>query len=242
MRSRSRTVLPALSVLSIAALLTAGCAGRETTTAINDGKAPWESSGEAAGGHGAAAGGTSSGGAALASGDIVDPAGKKLGKVAVSKGEHGLTVQVSATGMPAGFHGLHLHAVGKCEPKSADPANPGTTGDFLSAGGHLAGGGAAHPEHAGDLPVLFVLKDGSGSLTAATDRLTEAQLGQEAGVSLIVHAGPDNYGNIPTRYAAGGADAETKKAGDAGARIGCAVLKKDAAGASGAGSGSATGH
>lgn len=35
MRSRSRTVLPALSVLSIAALLTAGCAGRETTTAID---------------------------------------------------------------------------------------------------------------------------------------------------------------------------------------------------------------
>ena len=37
-----RTVLPALSVLSIAALLSAGCAGRESTTAINDGKAPWE--------------------------------------------------------------------------------------------------------------------------------------------------------------------------------------------------------
>ena len=59
--------------------------------------------------------------------------------------------------MPPGFHGLHLHAVGKCEPNSADPANPGTTGNFLSAGGHLAGGGAAHPEHAGDLPSLCLL-------------------------------------------------------------------------------------
>ena len=47
----------------------------------------------------------------------------------------------------------------------------------------------------------------------------------------LVHAGPDNYANIPTRYAAGGADAETKKAGDAGARIACAVITKSAAGA-----------
>ncbi len=149
----------------------------------------------------------------------------------MSKGAHGLTIQVSGTGMPPGFHGLHLHAVGKCEPNSADPANPGTTGNFLSAGGHLAGGGAAHPEHAGDLPSLYVLRDGTAMLSTETDRLTEAQLGQEGGISLLVHAGPDNYANIPTRYAAGGADAETKKAGDAGARIACAVITKSAAGA-----------
>ena len=97
--------------------------------------------------------------------------------------------------MPAGFHDLHLPAVGKCEPNQADPADATQTGDFLSAGGQLAGGGAAHPDHAGDLPVLYVLKDGTGSLTASTDRLTEAQLGQAGGISLIVHAGPDNYGN-----------------------------------------------
>lgn len=219
-----RTVLPALSVLSIAALLTAGCAGRETTTGINEGNAPWQTA-EAGGGHGAAGGSTAGAAAALAGGDIVDPGGKKIGTVSVSKATHGLSVHVTAAGMPPGFHGLHMHAIGKCEPDSADPAKPGTKGNFLSAGGHLAGGGADHPEHAGDLPVLYVLKDGTGGLTAATDRLTETQLGQEGGVSLVVHAGPDNYANIPTRYAAAGADAETKKAGDAGARIGCAVLK-----------------
>lgn len=226
-----RTVLPALAVAATAALFTAGCAGTEKTTSINDGKAPWETG--AAGEH---ATGSTGGAASLASGDIVDPAGKKIGTVSIGRAEHGLSVNVTASGLPTGFHGLHVHSVGKCEPKSADPASPGTTGDFLSAGGHLAGGGPSHPDHAGDLPALYVHSDGSGSLTTTTDRLTENELNQASGAALIVHASPDNYGNIPTRYAAGGADAETKKAGDAGARIGCAVLK--AAGGSSSGSAS----
>ena len=235
-----RRTVTALSTLAAVAVLASGCAGSEGNTTVTTGKAPWETAGaEAAGGHGAS-GSTAGAAAALASGEIVDPSGKKIGTAAVTKGDHGLTVQVTATGMAPGFHGLHMHAVGKCEPNSADPANAATTGNFLSAGGHLAGGGADHPSHAGDLPVLYVQGDGSGSLSAATDRFTEAQLGQQGGISLIIHAGPDNYANIPTRYAAGGADAETKKAGDAGARIGCAVLAKSGGSATGAGSGSAT--
>lgn len=229
-----RTIVPALSVLSIAALLSAGCAGREDTSMITAGKAPWETGGASttapnAAAPGGAAGGLGTATAALAAAEIVDPAAKSLGTASVRKAEHGLAVQVSVRGLPPGFHGLHVHAIGKCEPKSADPANPAMIGDFLSAGGHLVGGGPAHPDHAGDLPVLYVGADGTGSLTAITDRLTEAELNQQGGLSLIVHANANNYANIPTRYATGGADAETKKAGDAGARIGCGVLKKTGA-------------
>ncbi len=99
-------------------------------------------------------------------------------------------------------------------------------GDFLSAGGHLAGGGADHPDHAGDLPSLEIGQDGTASLVTVTSRLTPDLFTGSKGTSLIVHAMPDNYANIPTRYAGTGADAESKKAGDAGARIACAVLAK----------------
>lgn len=211
-----RTVLPALG---IAALALSACSPGQPNSAVRDVAAP------TSGDHATSAPATT-GTSALAKGGIVDPSGKSIGSVEVTKGEHGLTVHVAATAMTPGFHGLHVHAVGKCEPKSADPKDPAKTGDFLSSGGHLAGGGMDHPEHTGDLPVLYVMKDGTGHLTTVTDRLTEEQLGQAGGISFIVHAGPDNYGNIPTRYAAGGPDAETKKAGDSGARIGCAVLAK----------------
>lgn len=215
-----RTVLPAVAAV---ALLATACGGAPHP-AVTTGALPGQS-GEAA--HGGSTVGE--GGPALYSGEISNAAGTKVGSVSVSKGEHGMTVQVTATDMPPGFHASHLHAIGKCEPKSPDPADPAKVGDFLSAAGHLAGSGTAHPTHAGDLPMLYVAADGTGALSATTDRLPEELLAQSAGVSMVVHAGADNYGNIPTRYASAGPDAETKKAGDAGGRVACAVLTKGGA-------------
>jgi Cu-Zn family superoxide dismutase len=36
----------------------------------------------------------------------------------------GTQVQVVISGLPPGFHGLHLQEIGLCEPGSADPADP----------------------------------------------------------------------------------------------------------------------
>lgn len=162
----------------------------------------------------------------IASGTLQDPDGQERGTVVVQQPANGsgMEVHVTVNGLPAGFHGLHLHGVGKCEPNSADPANPGTTGDFLSSGGHLAGPGPEHPNHAGDLPPLLVAGDGGANLTTSTDRLTRELLLDGDGTALVVHEKPDNFANVPTRYASQGADDETKKAGDAGSRIACAVL------------------
>lgn len=161
----------------------------------------------------------------VASEDLVLANGSSAGRLVVTESEHGLQFALDASGLTPGFHGAHVHAVGKCEAGSPDPADPSTTGDFLSAGGHLDAGDAAHPDHAGDLPALLIDANGNGTLRAVTDRITAAQLRGPQGASFVVHAGPDNYANIPTRYASAGADAETKKAGDAaGGRVACAVI------------------
>src|SRR6202042_2610296 len=59
-----------------------------------------------------------------------------------------ITIETTGTGqLSPGFHGVHIHSVGKCEANSVAPTG-GEPGDFLSAGGHFM----AHGEHAsGDL-------------------------------------------------------------------------------------------
>ncbi len=52
-------------------------------------------------------------------------------------------VRAELSRLAPGFHGFHVHAVGSCVP----PA-------FTSAGGHFNPAAAAHPTHAGDMPVL----------------------------------------------------------------------------------------
>jgi Cu-Zn family superoxide dismutase len=138
------------------------------------------------------------------------------------------TVSVDAEGMPPGWHGFHVHATGLCEPDSPDPADPTEVGDFLSAGGHLGADEAAHGDHAGDLPPLDVGQDGTASLEVTTDRFALEDLLDDDGSAVMVHSGPDNLGNVPSRYAPDGPDAETLAAGDSGTRIACGVIERRA--------------
>ncbi len=165
-------------------------------------------------------------GALVASGALVNPSGGSLGTVEFRNVPDGMQVTVRANGLTPGFHAVHLHAIGKCEPNSADPSDPSMRGNFNSAGGHLTPGEGDHPNHDGDLPALLVVGNGTGSLTAVTDRLSEPQLADQDGTAFIVHERPDNAANIPSRYASAGPDAETKKAGDAGPRVACAVIRR----------------
>jgi Cu-Zn family superoxide dismutase len=138
--------------------------------------------------------------------------GSELGTVSLRQEGGSVRVEIRGHGMPPGFHGLHVHAVGKCE-------GPG----FTTSGGHL--GDAAHPGHTGDLPVLYVKASGEARAVNYTDRFSVADLADADGSALIVHALPDNYANIPERYAPQGPDMATRMAGDSGARIACAVLR-----------------
>jgi superoxide dismutase, Cu-Zn family len=156
---------------------------------------------------------------------LVDPAGTEVGKVSFKDDEGALEVSVEVEGLPPGFHGFHVHAVGLCEPDSVNPANPAMTGDFLSAGGHLGGGEADHGAHAGDLPVLYVDRSGAGTLTTVTDALTREDLTDDDGSAVMVHADRDNYANVPERYAPAGADEMTRNTGDSGGRIACGTVE-----------------
>ncbi|GAB79186.1 superoxide dismutase, Cu-Zn family [Austwickia chelonae] len=217
----------ALPLIAVTAAVLSGCGGQQNS-AVSEGKPSWQST---AASHGAAGhGSTPQDSAALATGEITNPEGKKVGTVELAKADQGMTVRVTTDGLPPGFHGMHLHAVGKCEADSHDPKDPQKKGHHLSSGGHLAAAGQSHPDHDGDLPVLYVGKDGRGKISTLTDRIKESHLDAAAGLSMIIHNNPDNYANIPTRYAPNGPDAETKAAGDSGPRIGCAVLKKKDAG------------
>jgi superoxide dismutase, Cu-Zn family len=124
-----------------------------------------------------------------------------------------LTIKVS--GLKPGKHGVHLHAIGKCEP-------PG----FTSAGGHYDPGPAGntdpdanHPYHMGDLPNLEVGADGRGVLSAHTTRVTISDgpisLFDADGSAIIVHGNPDQ-----------GITGEAKSGVSGGPRVACGVIVK----------------
>ncbi len=151
---------------------------------------------------------------------LQDVNGNNVGQVTFSQRDDGKVVIIGQfNGLTPGFHGFHVHSVGQCDPKSNPP--------FSSAGKHLNPANAPHPDHAGDLPVLLINGDGTGETETVTDRFKLADLFDSDGSAVIIHAGVDNYANIPTRYAAQ-PDAQTLDDGDSGMMIACGVIKQDA--------------
>ena len=147
--------------------------------------------------------------------------GSKVARVTLHQTRGQVVVTGHAWGLTPGFHGFHIHAIGLCE---ADAPN----GPFTTAGGHFAGGLPNHGDHAGDMPSLLVTSDGRAYASFVTDRFTLADLRDVDGSAVMVHAGRDNFANIPAdRYtSAGGSvpDATTLMTGDAGARAACGVI------------------
>ena len=142
-----------------------------------------------------------------------------------------VTVTVQTTGpgqLSPGFHGMHIHAVGKCEANSVAPTG-GPPGDFLSAGGHYQAPGHTGNPESGALTSVQVRKDGQAMLVTTTDAFTKDDLVSGNKTAIIIHAGSDNFANIPKeRYTqangAPGPDQTTMSTGDAGKRVACGVI------------------
>jgi Cu-Zn family superoxide dismutase len=146
-----------------------------------------------------------------------------------SNGYATITIATSGAGhITPGFHGVHIHKVGKCEANSTAPTG-GAPGDFLSAGGHFQAPGHSAEPASGDLTSLEVRKDGVGMLVTTTDAFAMEDLLTGEKTAIIIHAGADNFGNIPPdRYTqtngTPGPDQTTMTTGDAGKRVACGVI------------------
>ncbi len=150
--------------------------------------------------------------------DMVNADGSEIGTVRMSETRFG-TVDVEARlrGLEPGFHGFHIHAVGRCERP-----------DFKSAKGHIGEAeGQDHGEHTGDLSSMLVKRNGTATLRVTTDRFELDDLRDDDGSAVMIHAGRDNFANIPPRYAANGPDEETRETGDSGSRVACGEIDGD---------------
>jgi superoxide dismutase, Cu-Zn family len=115
------------------------------------------------------------------------------------------TVTVKTTGdhiLAPGFHKMHIHGVGKCEPNSADPMEPGKTGDFLSAGMHFQAPGHTGEPMSGDLDPLEVRQDGAAYLVTTTDAFTRDDLLAGSKTAILLH-GAEGSPDAEKRFACG---------------------------------------
>jgi superoxide dismutase, Cu-Zn family len=144
-----------------------------------------------------------------------------------------VTVRLHGASAVDAFHGLHIHAndVGdNGDGCIADVAQPSSTW-FVSADGHWKDDPAEiHGHHAGDLPSPFVNADGSATLRFVVDKFTPDEA---VGRAVILHAGPDNFANVPVgpnpdQYTPGpDALAKTQATGNAGDRVACGVIRQN---------------
>jgi superoxide dismutase, Cu-Zn family len=140
-----------------------------------------------------------------------------------------ITVETTTPGkLTPGFHGMHIHSVGKCEANSVAPTG-GAPGDFNSAGGHFQKAGHTSHPASGDLTSLEVRGDGTAKLVTTTDAFTAEDLLGGAKTAIIIHEKADNFANIPPeRYqqtnGAPPPDETTLATGDAGKRVACGVI------------------
>jgi Cu-Zn family superoxide dismutase len=100
-----------------------------------------------------------------------------------------------------GFHALHIHSIGKCEPNSLG-AQGGPPGDFLSAGEHYQAPGHTGEPMSGDLDPLEVRQDGAAYLVTTTDAFTRDDLLAGSKTALMLH-GAEHSRDAEKRFACG---------------------------------------
>ena len=144
---------------------------------------------------------------------LINASGQAIGQVRAWQTTGGVSFRIDAAGLPHGVHGLHVHAVGRCDVP-----------DFQSAGPHWNPATRKHGlnnpagPHAGDLRNVTVAANGvigetvtlSGASLTAPAGTPGAMLDAD-GAALVIHAAAD--------------DNVTDPSGNSGARIACAVLQ-----------------
>ena len=143
-----------------------------------------------------------------ARGTLTGVDGAEIGDVNLIEGPNGvlLRVTVQPGSLEPGWHGLHLHQVGDCSD----------IGTFTNSGGHIGkiegGHGLLNPAgpEGGDIPNIWVAANGSAGYEAFTTLTTGAELLDDDGAALIIHADEDDHMSQPIV--------------GAGPRVACAVI------------------
>lgn len=132
---------------------------------------------------------------------------KAHGTVTLTETKYGTLLTPNLHDLPPGPHGFHIHE----KPSCAD------NGD--AAGGHFDPRkrsqhlGPYQPGHLGDLPTLWVDKEGKATTPVLAPRI---KLKDFLGHSLMIHDNGDNYSDTP------------EKLGGGGGRMACGVINKKA--------------
>ncbi len=116
-------------------------------------------------------------------------------------------VTVEIAGATPGEHGVHIHEKGDCSAPDASSAGP-----HFNPAGRAHGAPGAPMHHAGDFGNITIGPDGRGTLSIMShDINVKGGPRSVRGRAIVIHEKPD--------------DLKSQPAGDAGARIGCGVIR-----------------
>lgn len=144
--------------------------------------------------------------------ELKDGQGSVVGTAKFTQENKGVRIQVQATKLAPGEHGIHVHESGVC-------AGP----DFKTAGGHFNPDSKMHgmenPQgpHVGDLPNLKAEANGEAKLDTVSEAFTLEKdkpnsLLKQGGTSLVIHEKQDDMKSDP--------------AGNSGNRIACGTISE----------------
>ena len=132
--------------------------------------------------------------------------GIQIGTVRAWNAPGGLAVEVVASGLTPGPHGIHVHATGRCDRPF-----------FTTAGAHWNPANRAHGHanpkgpHLGDGGNLVAGPDGRARATLMLAGATREALKDWDGAAVVIHAKAD--------------DERTDPSGNSGDRIACALIR-----------------
>jgi Cu-Zn family superoxide dismutase len=144
--------------------------------------------------------------------ELRDAQGKSVGNIIIWDQGPGVALELHLHDLTPGDHGIHFHAVPKCEAP-----------DFKSAGGHFNPENKKHgfdsPDghHAGDMTNFTVNADGKAEVRLEDKDVTlkdgpHSLFGKD-GAAIVVHAKADDY--------------KTDPSGNSGDRVACGVIAKE---------------
>ena len=140
---------------------------------------------------------------------IIGSTGREIGKANLIGGPNGIMVRVELGpgSLTPGWHGIHFHQIGDCSD----------VGVFKRSGGHMGliegGHGLLNPigPESGDIPNIWAHSNGQAGYEIFTSFATMAEIFDEDGTAIVIHANEDDHISQPI--------------GGAGPRVACGVLK-----------------